>query len=81
MVLNDVMKYIESEYDIINSTPCEVCGGSYITEDLQIHIVDSIPYDVCICVCPECGHEKLFRFYAPFLDEKPTTKKQKRNIN
>ncbi|MCY6370162.1 metal-binding protein [Clostridium ganghwense] len=69
MVLHDIMKYIESEYDIINSTPCEVCGDSYIAEDLEIHIVNDIPYDVCICTCAKCGHEKLFKFCAPFTDE------------
>ncbi|KEI06781.1 metal-binding protein [Clostridium botulinum] len=69
MVLHDIMKYIESEYNIINSTPCEICGASYITENLEVHIVDNIPYDVCICVCPKCGHEKYFKFCAPFIDD------------
>ncbi|MGY0374046.1 metal-binding protein [Clostridium sp. JNZ J1-5] len=69
MVLRDIMKYIESEYDIINSTPCDVCGGSYIAEDLEIHIIDDIPYDVCTCTCSECGHEKAFSFCAPFIDD------------
>lgn len=69
MLVNDIMKYIESEYGIINSTPCELCGSSYIVENLEIHIVDSIPYDVCVCVCPDCGHEKSFSFYAPFIND------------
>lgn len=69
MLLNDIMKYIESEYNIINSTPCEICGGEFIAEDLEIHIIDNIPYDVCICTCSECGHEKSFTFCAPFIDD------------
>lgn len=80
MVLNDIMKYIESEYGIINSTPCEVCGGSYIAENLEIHIVEDIPYDVCICSCSECGHEKAFSFCAPFINEE-SMKIAKKNMN
>ncbi|MCY6960538.1 metal-binding protein [Clostridium brassicae] len=81
MVLNDIMKYIESEYGIINSTPCEICGGSYMADELEIHIIDNIPYDVCVCVCSECGHEKLFTFCAPFLDEKDIFKNAKGKMN
>lgn len=80
MVLNDIMKYIESEYGIINSTPCEVCGGSYIAENLEIHIIEDIPYDVCICSCSECGHEKAFSFCAPFISEE-SMKIAKKNMN
>ncbi|MCY6484857.1 metal-binding protein [Clostridium aestuarii] len=69
MTLYDIMKYIESEYDIINSTPCEVCGSSYITEDLQIALIGDVPYDICTCVCPKCGNEKFFQFCAPFIDD------------
>jgi hypothetical protein len=69
MVLRDIMKYIESEYGIINSTPCEVCGGSFAAESLEVHIVDNIPYDICVCACSECGHEKSFSFCAPFIDD------------
>ena len=78
MLIRDIMKYIESEYDIINSTPCEVCGGSYIAESLEIHVVDNIPYDISVCVCEECGHEKAFRFFAPFINGEAliTTKKK-----
>lgn len=81
MHLNDVMKYIESEYGIINSTPCEVCGGSYIAEDLEIQLFENIPYDICVCVCSECGHEKLFAFCAPFLNEKDIFKSVKQKMN
>ena len=27
MILNDIMKYIESEFSVINDTHCEICGG------------------------------------------------------
>jgi hypothetical protein len=69
MTIRDIMKYIESEYSIINYTPCEICGGDYIAENLKIDIVDDIPYDVCDCICSYCGHEKTFEFCAPFIDE------------
>lgn len=69
MVLHDIMKYIESEYGIINSTPCEICGGSYAAENLEIHVIDDVPYDVCECVCSKCGHEKAFSFCAPFISD------------
>lgn len=69
MILRDIMKYIESEYDIINSTPCEICGGSYMAEALEVHIIDNIPYDISMCVCDECGHEKAFSFCAPFVND------------
>ncbi|MEL7596812.1 MAG: metal-binding protein [Clostridiaceae bacterium] len=80
MVLRDIMKYIESEYGIINSTPCQICGSSYIVEDLEIHIIDNIPYDVCICVCPECGHEKIFTFCAPFAQDQEVLRLAKQNM-
>ncbi|KYH29642.1 MULTISPECIES: hypothetical protein [Clostridium] len=80
MVIRDIMKYIESEYRIINSTPCEVCGSSYIAKDLEIHIIDNMPYDVCICFCPECGHEKAFSFRAPFIND-DLSKTFKKTIN
>lgn len=69
MLLHDIMKYIESEYNIINSTPCEICGDSYVTENLEVHIIDNIPYNICICICPNCGHEKTFKFCAPFIND------------
>ncbi|EDS76777.1 hypothetical protein [Clostridium massiliodielmoense] len=69
MVLNDIMKYIESEYNIINSTPCEICGDSYVAENLEVHIIDNIPYNVCVCICPTCGHERIFKFCAPFVND------------
>lgn len=80
MTIKEIMKYIESEYNIINSTPCEVCGGEYFADNLQIDLIDGIPYDVCSCVCSHCGHEKTFEFYAPFVDEKDK-KKLKNTLN
>jgi hypothetical protein len=67
MILTDIMKYVESEYNVINNTPCEICGGSYEAEELEIVIVDGEPFDVCLCFCSKCGHEKVFEFPAPFV--------------
>ncbi|MBU5592153.1 metal-binding protein [Clostridium sp. MSJ-4] len=69
MTIREIMKYIESEYEVINRTPCEVCGGAYLAEDLDITLVDGIPFDVCDCICSHCGHEKSFMFTAPFVEE------------
>lgn len=79
MILNDIMKYIESEYRVINNTPCEVCGGDYEAEELEILVINDEPYDVCQCACSKCGHEKIFEFYAPFVDEKNQKNKNKLN--
>lgn len=70
MVLNDIMKYIESEFSVINDTHCEVCGGDYLAQELEVEIIDGVPYDVCDCICSSCGYEKSFEFFAPFVDEK-----------
>ena len=78
MTIKDIMKYVESEYRIINNTPCEICGSDYIAEELDFDFKDGLPYDVCSCVCPNCGHEKIFEFYAPFIDEKNFKKTKKR---
>lgn len=80
MTIRDIMKYIESEYSVINDTPCEVCGGEFITENLVIDVIDGIPFDVCSCVCSSCGYEKTFEFCAPFIDEKGL-KKAKNHMN
>lgn len=69
MIFKDIMKYIESEYSIINLTPCEVCGNTYVTENIGLELVDDVPYDVCFCTCEKCGHEKEFLFTTPFIDE------------
>ena len=80
MTFKDIMKYIESEYEVINLTPCEVCGGYYIAEDLHLAVIDGFPYDMCSCVCSECGFEKTFQFNAPFIDAKDINK-FKKNMN
>lgn len=69
MTINDIMKYIESEYTIINHTPCEICGGDYFVEDIGVALIDSLPFDVCNCTCSKCNHEKAFIFRAPFIDD------------
>lgn len=67
MTINEMMKYIESEYKIINCTPCEICGGNFITDSIDIHIINSFPFDVCECICENCGHKKTFKFSSPFV--------------
>jgi hypothetical protein len=79
MNIREIMKYIESEYEVINLTPCELCGGEYFADGLEISVIDGEPFDVCDCVCSSCGHEKAFVFSAPFIDPKP--KKNNRNLN
>lgn len=78
MTINDIMKYVESEYSVINNTPCEICGGGFIAEGLGIEMINNMPYDICECVCSKCGHEKTFEFIAPFADEKNMKKIMKR---
>jgi hypothetical protein len=80
MTVREIMKYIESEYKVINHTPCEVCGGDFITEEIELALIDDIPFDICSCVCSNCGHERAFEFIAPFIDEKHTSK-LKKNLN
>ncbi|MBV7272703.1 metal-binding protein [Clostridiaceae bacterium UIB06] len=80
MTIKDIMKYIESEFSVINDTPCEICGGDYIAEDLKINVVDGVPYDICDCICSNCGYEKTFEFCAPFIDEN-SLKKAKNILN
>ncbi|OFI05510.1 hypothetical protein CLOACE_16680 [Clostridium acetireducens DSM 10703] len=80
MNIRDIMKYIESEYSVINDTPCEICGGNYIADCLEIDIINGFPYDVCTCVCENCGYEKTFTFSAPFIDENHF-KKTKKTMN
>jgi len=63
----DVMKYIESEYSIINTINCEVCGGDFRAVGQGIAFIDNEPYDICECECSSCGHKKTFEFPAPFL--------------
>ncbi len=70
MTLKEIMRFIESEYAVINNTPCEICGGLYITEEIIVEIKNNIPYDICECSCEECGHIKTFQFHAPFIDKK-----------
>ncbi|MBU5486217.1 metal-binding protein [Clostridium sp. MSJ-11] len=81
MTIKDIMEFIESEYKIINNTPCEVCGGEYFADDLNVDLIDDIPHDICICVCSDCGHEKIFEFYAPFIDEIHKRKRKKGTLN
>lgn len=65
MNVREIMKYIESEFIIINNTPCNICGGSYITESSGFDIEDGMPSNVTSCVCESCGSRKDFYFRAP----------------
>lgn len=69
MIVRDFMKYVESEYIVINNTPCEVCGGHFETEDIDLDVSEGTPYDSIFCVCPDCGYEKIFNFTMPFMEE------------
>jgi hypothetical protein len=80
MTFKDIMKYIESEFKVINLTPCEVCGGDYFADDLQATMINGSPYDICNCICSDCGYEKTFEFNAPFIDRK-ALKNFKKNLN
>lgn len=80
MTVRDIMKYIESEYKVINLTPCEVCGGDYLTEEIEIALIDDIPFDICSCVCSSCGHERVFEFIAPYIEGKKANN-LKKNLN
>lgn len=61
----DLMRYIETEYIIINNTPCEVCGGNYITEAIGVFISEGEPSTISQCVCEKCGNKKDFLFRSP----------------
>lgn len=69
MNTQEVLRYVESEYEIVRLTPCEVCGGEYLQNYQEIVSKDDLMYDILTCVCSKCGHEKSFEFYAPYLDE------------
>lgn len=61
----ELMKFIESEYIIINNTPCEICGGNFITEGTGFNFQDGVPSTVSACVCERCGNRKDFLFRSP----------------
>ncbi len=65
MNIREIMKYIESEFIIINNTPCNICGGKYITESSGFDIENGTPSNITSCVCEECGNKKDFYFRAP----------------
>ena len=67
MNLNEVMKFVESEYIIINNTPCDICGGDYLTESVGLTFENGKPENITHCVCESCGHEREFSFRAPFI--------------
>jgi hypothetical protein len=79
MNIRDIMKYVESEYEVINCTPCEMCGGDYFADALELSVVNGEAFDICECVCSNCGHERDFVFSAPFIN--PKLKKAKRQLN
>ena len=77
MTILDVMKFVESEFSIVNKTPCEICGGYYITEDIDVFEEDGLLYDYLDCSCSNCGYEKTFKFTAPFIEDSKNKKKLK----
>lgn len=65
MNVKELMEFVESEYIIINNTPCEICGGRYINEANGFNFENGIPSNVSSCVCESCGNRKEFFFRAP----------------
>ena len=63
MNLNEIMEFLESEYIVINNTPCEVCGGDYLTDSVGLTFDGIRPQNLTICVCEDCGHKKEFVFH------------------
>jgi hypothetical protein len=80
MTIREIMKFIESEYTVISRTPCEICGGEFFADDLEVALIDDSPYDICSCVCSKCGHERIFEFNAPFIEDR-SIKKVNKNLN
>ena len=78
MNTQEAMRYVESEYEVVRLTPCEVCGGEYLQNYQEIVSKEDFVYDILICVCSKCGHEKAFEFHAPYLEE---LKKRSRKSN
>ncbi len=79
MNVREVMKFIESEFIIINNTPCNICGGRYITESSGFNIEEGTPSNVTSCVCEGCGNRKEFFFRAPIGPLSPITEKSELN--
>lgn len=65
MTVNDIMEFIESEYIVINNTPCEICGGEFITEATGLYFENGVSGTISHCVCSKCGNRKDFLFRAP----------------
>ena len=65
MDYRQLMEFVESEYIIINNTPCDICGGEYITEGTGFHFENGVPSTVSACVCERCGNRKDFLFRSP----------------
>lgn len=81
MNAQEAMAYVESEYEIIRMTPCEVCGGEYLQNYQEVVSKDDDMYDILVCVCSRCGHEKSFEFHAPYLEEIKRPKKKNKLFN
>lgn len=65
MNVKELMQFVESEYVVINNTPCEICGGRYITEANGFNFENGVPSNVSSCVCESCGNKREFYFRAP----------------
>lgn len=79
MNVREIMKYIESEYIIINNTPCEICGGRYITEGNGFNFEGGVASNVTTCYCENCGNKKEFFFRAPISGVSPEAEANKLN--
>lgn len=80
MNTQEAMRFVESEYEIVRLTPCEICGGEYLQNYQEIVSKDDLMYDILTCVCSNCGHEKSFEFYAPYLEEIKGRSKEKPKV-
>ena len=80
MNTQEAMRYVESEYEIVRLTPCEVCGGEYIQHFQEIVSKDDNMYDLILCSCSNCGHEKSFEFHAPYLEDANIKQEKKNNM-
>lgn len=81
MNLNEIMEFLESEYIVINNTPCEVCGGNYLTDSVGLTFDGIKPQNLSVCVCENCGHRKEFVFRAPFVNSLSNIDFDKEGLN
>lgn len=69
MDIFNIPKYIETEFVVINNSPCPICGGSYITNDFFVSIENDSVFDIMSCMCENCGNSKDFKFLLHEIGE------------